>query len=906
MNAPRTWLVRLLCICSAVAVLPLAPVAIATAGTQRRHPIDLNGSRMLTGGAVITRKGEVLEAVRFGGGAWIAASSPEARRRFRNVPIGALVEYRLHDSRVISGRVVAVPADAATIVRRLDLAFLALLFAVAGLALGLGGMNRAATSAGGFLAGLAVTLGFPLLEPNLVHIPPAAVRDGLIIAYVLIPGALWCRYLLLLAAEFPYALRIRSAERAIIEGVSAAAVARAVLLAFSQAGVIFDRLPAAAASAIIRFLETNLLQLVPYALTAVLALALVVRQARALRVRQRTGDLGDRVRIVAWGCGTGIAIPLAGAMTQSASLLATGRLAMPREVMAVLLLPLALVPASLVHALLSRRVERVGILARRAIVFAVADRTLFAVGLSAAAVLIGLFYSHRGEPIGRFARDRAPAVILVGAAILATAVLRRVVQRLFYRHRDSRPLAGSFAMTAGKARDLEALGRALVEHLDDALHIESAALLVHDRGRGMFVDAAGVLLPLDLSSRLVRTAAECGKSFAIDVARLPEAERAWIGQRHFAVATPLVDSRHELLGLLVAGEKMSGLPFDGDDFLLLDTAAASAALAMENLQLRDAPPRSLESAHDVVERALMCETCGMVYDPLLPVRCSGDATPLVPAEIPHIHGQFRFEQRIGRGAMGVVYRARDLVLGREVAIKTLSAPASDATERFEREARAVAALRHSSIATIHAWESWRGRPMLVFELLDGGTLAERIARGSLAPSEVIHIGVAVADALAHAHAAGILHRDVKPSNIGFGRDGAVKLLDFGLVHFRNEPSIGLAGTPLYLSPEAILGATPAPADDVWAAAVTLYEALTGHNPFDAVTTVLAVNAVLDRDVPDPRTLRGDVPAELAELLLRALHRDVARRITTAAALHQTLVGMSFTPLSQSSSSSPGS
>jgi len=902
MSSLRMPLLRLFCICSAAAVIPLAPLAIATAGKQLRHPLDLEGSRIVKGSAAVTTSGVVIDAVRFGDTAWTTAGSPEARRRFRNVPGGTSIIYRLRGGQVIAGQVLTVAADEATITRRLTLAFLTLLFTVGGLALGLGGVNRAAASAGGFLAGLATTIGFPFLKPNVVHIASPALRDALIVAYALVPGALWCRYLMQFASEFPVALRIRPIEGLVIEGVSAAAIARAVLLAFSQTSFVFDRLPLAIGVSIVRLLESNLLQLVPYLATTAATLVFVLRQSRELRERQSGDDAGDRVRLVAWGCSIGIGVPLLAAMFQGASLLATHRLAMPREAMALLLLPLALVPLSLVYALLSRRVDRVGILARRAVVFAVAERTLLVLAIVPAAFLIALFYSHRGEPIGHLVAERAALVIvlavLTAAALLFALPLRRRLAQAFFRDREVQPLMDRFPSLAGKAPDVAALGRALARHLDSALHVESIALFAHDRARGVLADAAGSLEPLDLSSRLARLAAGHGASFALDprlVADLPEADRAWIGQRSFAMAAPLFSSGQQLLALVAVGEKMSGLPFDAGDRLLLDTAASSAALALENLQLRAEPAAIIKSA-DASAHALICETCGTIYDPLLPVRCAIDGTPLASAGIPHLlHGKFRFEQRLGRGAMGVVYRARDLVLGRDVAIKTLPTITAAAAERLEREARAVAALSHPSIATIHAWESWHGRPMLVFELLDGGTLAGRVERGPLAPPEVIRIGIAVADALAHAHAAGILHRDIKPSNIGFGRDDAVKVLDFGLARSHHETlsegSLGIAGTPLYLSPEAILGDMPTPMVDVWATAVMLYEALTGRNPFLAETECLAMNAVLQADVADPGTLRNDVPPQLAALLLRALHRHPGRRIGDAAVLREALLDL---------------
>jgi serine/threonine protein kinase len=234
----------------------------------------------------------------------------------------------------------------------------------------------------------------------------------------------------------------------------------------------------------------------------------------------------------------------------------------------------------------------------------------------------------------------------------------------------------------------------------------------------------------------------------------------------------------------------------------------------------------------------------------------------------------------GRGGMGVVYRARDLELHRAVALKTLPGVAPQGALRLRHEARSMAALVHPNLALIFGAESWRGVPVLVVEYLGGGTLAQRLP-GPLPVREVLGWGVLLANALEAMHSNGILHRDVKPSNIGFTSDGTPKLLDFGLARLITEAGAAptastdwsagensnpnltrsgrVVGTPLYLSPEALKGAAPRPAQDLWALSMALYEAMEGKHPcrglpaLDAERTLACLSAACSSNsrLPDP-------------------------------------------------------
>ena len=222
----------------------------------------------------------------------------------------------------------------------------------------------------------------------------------------------------------------------------------------------------------------------------------------------------------------------------------------------------------------------------------------------------------------------------------------------------------------------------------------------------------------------------------------------------------------------------------------------------------------------------------------------------------------------------------------------------------------MASVTHPNLATIYAIERWRDTPILVVEFLEGGTLGARLARGPLPVDHVLHIGLLLAPALEQLHQAGVLHRDIKPTNIAFTGSDVPKLLDFGLASFMADtpvpndidafadsvrqtctfviPGGTLAGTPLYVSPEALGGAEPDPGFDLWALALVMYEAIAGRHPFAASTVPGVLANVRRARIPDIRHFRPDCPAGVAEGLSRWLSADAARRPDTATRLREAI------------------
>ncbi|MFH9014276.1 serine/threonine-protein kinase [Streptomyces sp. NPDC017943] len=260
-----------------------------------------------------------------------------------------------------------------------------------------------------------------------------------------------------------------------------------------------------------------------------------------------------------------------------------------------------------------------------------------------------------------------------------------------------------------------------------------------------------------------------------------------------------------------------------------------------------------------------------------------------------IAGRYRLLSPLGEGGMGTVWRARDEVLNREVAVKEVRAPAGLGADdvqrlyaRLEREAWAAARVADRNVVTVYDVATDDDRPWIVMELVRGLSLAEVLdAEGPMAPQRAAHIGAEVLAALRSAHGAGVLHRDVKPANVLIANDGRVVLTDFGIATVEGSSALTMTGevigSPEFLAPERALGRTPGPESDLWSLGVLLYAAVEGHSPFRHDTPLSTLRAIVDEELPPPYRagpltpvieglLRKDpgqrLPAERAEQDLR--------------------------------------
>ncbi|RMH20763.1 MAG: serine/threonine protein kinase [Acidobacteria bacterium] len=524
--------------------------------------------------------------------------------------------------------------------------------------------------------------------------------------------------------------------------------------------------------------------------------------------------------------------------------------------------------------------------------------------------LVAYLLARRERTVGEVLAGSGLVVVglflLLGVAglLYRPALIEAVDQRLFRQRYRARRLLARLADRVAAAGDVEALERLLARGLERALGLERFALLIDDGDGGRLVDPRGEIRPLDLESPLVSLL--LGERALLDVeledsrspvSLLPEPERHWLvdGRARLLAGTHGADG--DLNGVLLFGAKKDESPIYAEERRLLIALAGATGRAIELLGLR---ARRDRRSPEEVQPGMECVRCERVFAAQA-TACEYCAQPLetstVPALLPR---KYRFERRIGSGGMAVVYRARDLRLGRTVAIKTLPRVSPEAAMRLRREARATARVSHPGLAAIYDLETWQGMPMLILELLEGGTLADRIAAQDLTPRDVIDTGMVVAQALQTIHDAGILHRDIKPSNIGYTRSGSAKLLDFGIARLESDlrrdvswhststsswlgrdrsasTSNQLVGTISYLSPEALRGEPPSPAVDLWALSVVLYEATIGENLFYGPSLATLIERIRDADVPPVRERAPACPEPLADFFANALHRDKNRR-----------------------------
>ena len=275
---------------------------------------------------------------------------------------------------------------------------------------------------------------------------------------------------------------------------------------------------------------------------------------------------------------------------------------------------------------------------------------------------------------------------------------------------------------------------------------------------------------------------------------------------------------------------------------------------------------------------------------------------------------YRITAAIGAGGMGEVYRATDTKLGREVALKVLPAgmefdPAR--LGRFQREARAIAALNHPHIVTIFSVEEAEGVHFLTMELVEGQALGQLIPAGGMPVARLVEIGAELADALSAAHAKGIVHRDLKPANVMLTSDGRVKVLDFGLAKElraenstenpdgqSNDPTLTSAadrtkagvvmGTPAYMSPEQIEGRTIDHRTDIFSLGVMLYEMAGGTRPFQGRSWAELAAAIL-RDTPRPLgEIRAELPGALGRMVQRCIEKRAEDRFASAGEVGEAL------------------
>lgn len=736
------------------------------------------------------------------------------------------------------------------------------------------------------------------------------------------PGFLWA-----FVAVFPAPATSRRASRVIVGASNTALLLGAVLFAANLLAALATIAPP---------LHSLLPLLTPLGrrsriYTATLFLAgLPALPVLALKVRGLAPGERQRLRLFVTGLVLGTSPTILWVATQSVFPALVRKF--PLEVAGWVLYPTLLAtPFVTAYAVLVRHALDVRIVIRRALQYAMARHTVMLVGTIPFLLLGALLYSARDRSMmGILQSADGAALLFLGVAAWTSLswrrhVLGRVDRRFFREQYDAQHYLTQLVERCSRATDVRQLAHILQSEIERALHVQVVSMLALGSGGERFVAPDGGVRPLAHDDSLLAAFRPGMSQLDVDldaptaaIAELPSACREWLADADARLLVHLRNAGDETIGLLVLGEKRSELPYSSDDKKLLGAVAAAAALALQQISVP-----SFDTASSAEERpetlAAGCEGCGLVQPERdgLCERCGAAAHALgIPLVVT---GKFRLLDRVGQGAMGVVYRALDLTLDRVVAIKTLPRLQPEQAARLRREARAIAAVSHPNLALIYGAESWHGVPLLVLEYLPGGTLGERLKHGPVPPRDVLAVGIALADAVAALHRVGILHRDIKPSNIGFGSLGTPKLLDFGVarvlgrVHRDEDSAIAgvfsasgelsltatmdsqVVGTPLYLSPEAIRRAPPSPMVDVWALSVVLLESMLGHHPFRAQSLAATLTRIADGEALDLRLITASLSAPIREFFERALSRDSESRPQSAEALREALHLLAASP-----------
>ena len=574
--------------------------------------------------------------------------------------------------------------------------------------------------------------------------------------------------------------------------------------------------------------------------------------------------------------------------------------------MTLLALVFLAMPASFAYAILRHRLFDLPLIVRQGLRYALARRSVDALVPALGALLLADVIAHSDQPVLSLLTARGWWYLLIAGALLLVRSRReqwltRVDRRFFRERYDAHRLLTSIAEQVGRASSFDVIAPSIARQIDEALHPTFVRVLTHMPASSSFgsdsarvPESGPVALPASLT--VIRLLSVLRKPLALSLGdtawvrhQLPLEERTLLLEYGIELLVPIWSFADvELpLGLIALGPRRSEEPYSQEDLELLTTIAHAVGAL-------------LQRSSDGEQRFGQCDRCGRCYEGATAV-CPHDGQKLARIRgTILINGRYRLESRLGRGGMGTVYVAMDTALERPVAVKVIRDDVTsplDLDSRFRREARAAASFAHPHVVRVYDFGVERsGRPFLVMELLDGGTLRERLAIGGpLEPADALQILRGVCSALAAAHTRALVHRDLKPENIYLQRHatGLVpKVLDFGLakaLHGEQTPNdstgVGtsagvLVGTLEYMAPEQVAGDNVNPAWDVWAVSVIAYEMLTGRHPFrKAVGFGYPGHSEEVANCEDGN--RSSLPPRVEAFFRRALSRNRSERHSSA-------------------------
>ncbi|MBA3639566.1 MAG: serine/threonine protein kinase [Acidobacteria bacterium] len=618
--------------------------------------------------------------------------------------------------------------------------------------------------------------------------------------------------------------------------------------------------------------------------------------------RSRTATGAERVRAVWFSVGLAVGlIPLCAAVLLYASSETFKALTLRPDVRsafgAFIAVGLLTIPPSTMYSVAVRQVLEIRIVIRRALRCALAKVATVGLCLLPLVLLAWTAYASRSHTIAGFAQDPWGRLLIAAASI---GILGMVVVHRLLGWLERVILHGpydSFAAISDLRQRLETAANpaAVVDHtrrVIEATLRPASVTAVYAAYRGApFSNTTSGTRALAADSSLVEVLTRSTDA-AVPVTDallrfVGTSDAAWLSG---SCAEHLLCIRltGEIVGIIALAERSSERPYNVEDCRFLAELSQTAAVHLQHLPRRQ-PSQQQDSRGDSSTRpAMECSGCGEVSGPDIVGTCPACGHPLDFCQLPPIvGGKFRIQRRIGRGGMGIVYLAKDERLQRDVAVKTLPYISVAAERRLEREAQFMARVSHPHVASIYSLEAWGDRPVLVTEYLSGGTLQTRLLTGRPQPNEVVSWGLQLAQGLTRLHREGLVHGDLKPSNIGFDAVGAAKLLDFGLAETAADRNRNVNrvlstanqaqfGTPFYACPE-MDERPPCPSFDLWGLALVLYEALAGRASIHATA-----NGRPKLPLVPLTDLHPDVSTTLSHFFVRALSAEPALRPSSAA------------------------
>ena len=585
---------------------------------------------------------------------------------------------------------------------------------------------------------------------------------------------------------------------------------------------------------------------------------------------------------------------------------------------------IGIVPVTWCYAIIRHRVFDTNVVARRGLQYLLARNVLqilFALPLIALAYTI---ISNRNQTISDIVSHNPVYLSLIaiaGAGLRFRKQLKDRIDRKFFREAyDQERILLGVIDEIQELNSMSEISRLVSHEIDSALHPHNIYAFYREEERrdltlGYSSGGTSKVVHIPETSYLLRAMERLASvqeyPFSHE-ADLPPKEKEWLDQLNVHLIVPMCGTDQRPIGLLLLGEKKSEEPYSANDRRLLQAIAREIAIVHENALLRARVGKEQKIKREVLARfeeqnislVKECPTCGACFDSSVET-CDKDESELslsLPVERT-IDGKYRLERLIGKGGMGAVYRATDLRLDRNVAIKImLGGMFGDplALRRFEREARTSARLNHPNIIAIYDYGAIGSEgAYLVMELLSGITFRSELARaGRIDPVTAAEYFDQILEGVKAAHLAAVIHRDLKPENILISKDhekSHIKILDFGLakatqIDVTNSSLTArgsIVGTFGYMSPEQLAGEEADERSDIFAIGVMVIEALTGRRPFSGRTYAELLTAMLHESYH----LEGDSSEVkcLDEALQRCLAKDPAQRFASVAKAQRELI-----------------